>query len=154
MMHPFGLLCLWCAYPDQFGAIYDSAKRTIDLERYKRLSGWSPSGLGYELARLWNLPRTIRIVICPDHFNLKRLSRREALLLTISRWTSDYVAGPGSAGSRVWLKQIRSRLEDELDLPWKTFSKMVPDILDRFQGELPEDFALLREEGVIEMLPV
>jgi len=154
MMRPFGLLSLWCAYPDQFAAIYDSATRTISIERYKRISGWSPPGLGYELARLWNLPRAIRIVICPGQFNLKRISRREALLLSIAVWSSDYVDGSHQTGSKAWLKQIRSRLEEDLGLPWKTFSKMVPGVLDRFQKELPEDFALLREEGIIEMLPV
>ncbi len=154
MIRPFGLLSLWCAYPDQFGAIYDSTKRQIDLDRFKRLSGWSPSGLGYEVARAWNLPRMMRIVICPDHFNLKRLSKKEALLLTVASWTNSYISGGAGIRKRSWLAKIKSRLEEELDLEWKSFSKMVPGILERFEQQLPEYYTILREERIIEMLPV
>jgi len=150
----FGYMVLWCSAGPGFAAVLDSRNNRIDHSRFRKISGWEPSKLGYQVALQWNLPRLLRLVVAPDQFNLKRLGRRERFLLAASEWINDYLhggrTGPGTRKQKE--KELISRLEDDLGISWSLFSKKIPGVLRGFEERDPELFTVLMGAGIIEML--
>ena len=57
----------------------------IDYGRFRsRCSGFTPETLAYQLSMYWNLPRLVRLVICPQRFNFKEINSEDSKLVLVS----------------------------------------------------------------------
>ena len=91
----------------------------IDERRFKRsCGGYTPERLGLRLARNWNMPYLIRLVICPSGFNLKEVGGEEKRLFILSDLTRELIVtglskGKGMKRIRIFKRSVAEKLDVE-----------------------------------------